>query len=251
MWYRRNLSISPAKLSSGGRVILKFEAVDWQSEVYINGKQIGKHSGGYDGFEFDITEALGGKPTAELVVGVYDPTEKGDQPHGKQYMAAFSATKASSKYTSTSGIWATVWLEFVPASHIADLHVVSSVGDASATVLVNVSLVKYSTGKPDICAQRFPVKATVSLLDGRSIVGSASAAAGAWIADAGPSSGAVVGSREVATASVELTLSPVRKRSVQTIMANFQEKLKMVCHFLDAQTLESKLPLSAQCYCVA
>ena len=80
MWYRRTLSVPAGKQSSGGRVILKFEAVDWQSEVHINGKKLGTHSGGYDGFEFDITEALGGKPTAELVVGVYDPTEKGDDP---------------------------------------------------------------------------------------------------------------------------------------------------------------------------
>ena len=70
MWYRRNITIAAAKLESGGRVLLKFEAVDWQSEVYINGHRIGRHSGGYDGFEFDITDALAGMTTAEVVVGV-------------------------------------------------------------------------------------------------------------------------------------------------------------------------------------
>ena len=56
MWYRRTLSVPAGKQSSGGRVILKFEAVDWQTEVYISGQKIGTHSGGYDAFEFDITE---------------------------------------------------------------------------------------------------------------------------------------------------------------------------------------------------
>jgi hypothetical protein len=64
-----------------------------------------------------------------------DPTEQGDQPHGKQYMAAFHASKASSKYTSTSGIWATVWLEFVPTTYLSELHIATaSVGTSSATM---------------------------------------------------------------------------------------------------------------------
>jgi hypothetical protein len=68
MWYRRNISVPAAKLD--GRVLLKFEAVDWQSAVYLNGHRVGEHSGGYDGFEYDITALLDGKTTAELVVGV-------------------------------------------------------------------------------------------------------------------------------------------------------------------------------------
>ena len=136
-------------------------------------------------------------------MGVYDPTEQGDQPHGKQYRAAFSATRASSKYTSTSGIWATVWLEFVPASYIAELHVVSTVGDASAAVAINVSLASFrgagGNTAAGVCAGGGPVAAEVSLFDGSRVVGSASGAAGPWTAD-GPL-------RKVATASVTLTLS--------------------------------------------
>ena len=68
----RNIDLRPflTHARKGGRVLLKFEAVDWQSEVYINGHRIGSHSGGYDGFEFDITDAASGNATAELVVGV-------------------------------------------------------------------------------------------------------------------------------------------------------------------------------------
>ena len=134
-------------------------------------------------------------------MGVYDPTEQGDQPHGKQYRAAFSATRASSKYTSTSGIWATVWLEFVPTSYIVDLHVVSTVGDAFAAVAINVSLASFGSAirRHGICVGGGLVAAKVSLYDGSIIVGSASAAASPWTAD-GPL-------RKVATASVTLTLS--------------------------------------------
>ena len=70
MWYRRNLTVNASKLEDGGRVLLKFEAVDWHSEVYVNGHALGNHSGGYDGFQYDITGALSGKAVAELVVGV-------------------------------------------------------------------------------------------------------------------------------------------------------------------------------------
>ena len=70
MWYRRSITVPATKLEDGARVLLKFEAVDWQSEVYVNGRLLGSHSGGYDGFEYDITAELAGKTTAEVVVGV-------------------------------------------------------------------------------------------------------------------------------------------------------------------------------------
>lgn len=66
---------------------------------------------------------------------------KGNQPHGKQYKAAFNAKSASSKYTSTSGIWATVWLEYVPATYIADFEVVPSVSDGYADVTLTPHVV--------------------------------------------------------------------------------------------------------------
>jgi beta-galactosidase/beta-glucuronidase len=137
MWYRRNISIPSESLN--GRVVLKFEAVDWQTTVYVNRKQAGNHTGGYDGFEMDITELLV-NGEAELVVGVYDPTEKGNQPHGKQSRGVFKAQSPTSKYTSTSGIWATVWLEFVPRMYIADIYVQTAVAESSASVTVSATL---------------------------------------------------------------------------------------------------------------
>ena len=113
-WYRRTFQV-PEKWQ-GQRVLLHFQAVDWESAVYVNGKALGDHRGGYDAFSFDITESLKPSGTQELVVRVFDPTNDGDQPRGKQSNKARGIW-----YTSTTGIWQTVWLEPVPATHIGQL----------------------------------------------------------------------------------------------------------------------------------
>ena len=149
MWYRRNISRALQPHHARGRVLLNFEAVDWHAEVYLGGKHLGNHSGGYDGFSFDITEHMVGAAdgAVELLVGVYDPTEGGDQPHGKQYRAAFDPKGVSSKYTSTSGIWATVWLEYVGPAYIADFEIVPTVGDGFADVVMTPTVVLSSSSK--------------------------------------------------------------------------------------------------------
>lgn len=97
------------------RVLLHFGAVDWQSEVYVNGQQVGSHKGGYDSFSFDITEYLETGEN-EIVVDVYDPTDDGDQPRGKQVKDPQGIW-----YTPVTGIWQTVWMEPVSQNHISDL----------------------------------------------------------------------------------------------------------------------------------
>ncbi len=113
-WYRRSFQV-PEKWRDR-RVLLHFQAVDWECAVYVNGKPLGVHRGGYDAFTFDITDAL--KPSAdqELIVRVYDPTSSGDQPRGKQSNKARGIW-----YTPVTGIWQTVWLEAVPAARISRL----------------------------------------------------------------------------------------------------------------------------------
>jgi len=98
------------------RVMLHFQAVDWESTVSVNGKLLGEHRGGYDAFSFDITDALKPDGDQELVVKVFDPTSDGDQPRGKQANRARGIW-----YTPTTGIWQTVWLEPVPAARIGGL----------------------------------------------------------------------------------------------------------------------------------
>jgi hypothetical protein len=115
MWYRRSFA-TPADWK-GRSVQLNFGAVDWEATVYLNGKQLGAHKGGYDGFSFDISAQLQDGAN-ELIVGVYDPTDDGGQPVGKQRLEPEGIF-----YTASSGIWQTVWLEPTPAAHIARLDI--------------------------------------------------------------------------------------------------------------------------------
>lgn len=101
-------------------VLLHFGAVDWETRVVVNGVEIGTHRGGYDPFVFDITAALRAQPeqtTHELVVIVWDPSDAGPQPRGKQV-----SRPEGIWYTPVTGIWQTVWLEPVPASHLLALR---------------------------------------------------------------------------------------------------------------------------------
>jgi len=113
LWYHRSFSVPESW--RGQHVRLHFGAVDWRCEVWVNGHKIGQHQGGYDPFTFDVTDALLWNGGEEIVVCVTDPTE-GDQPRGKQ-----SRKPEGIFYTSTSGIWQTVWLEPVPATCIDSL----------------------------------------------------------------------------------------------------------------------------------
>jgi hypothetical protein len=115
LWCKR--SFNKPQLKAGEKVKLNFGAVDWQATVFVNGTQVGEHTGGYTEFSFDITAALkeGGN---ELVVKVFDPTDQGIGPHGKQVL-----NPANIYYTPTSGIWQTVWMEVVPEAYIQDLKI--------------------------------------------------------------------------------------------------------------------------------
>ncbi|MBN1421406.1 MAG: glycoside hydrolase family 2 [Planctomycetes bacterium] len=115
VWYRRTFEI-PADWA-GKRVLVHFGAVDWEAKVLVNGKEIGSHRGGYDPFSFDISEALKPSGSQEIIVGVFDPTDRGDQPRGKQVLKPGGIF-----YTPATGIWRTVWLEPVPATRIAGLR---------------------------------------------------------------------------------------------------------------------------------
>jgi hypothetical protein len=117
LWYRRTVAMRAP--SAGQRVLLNFGAVDWEAEVFVDGRAVGQHRGGYDPFTFDITDALArDSATHELVVAVRDPTDAGEQPRGKQVQRPRSIW-----YTANTGIWQTVWLETVPAWHVAGLRI--------------------------------------------------------------------------------------------------------------------------------
>jgi PA14 domain-containing protein/glycosyl hydrolase family 2 len=133
MWYRRTFTV-PAnwKIGSGKRLQLNFGAVDWRTEVYVNGTKVTEHKGGYDKFSADITDALKPGRTQELIVGVYDPTDSANgenPPVGKQRL-----DPSGIWYTPTSGIWQTVWMEPVATDHVDSLKLTPDVGAGTLTV---------------------------------------------------------------------------------------------------------------------
>lgn len=119
LWYRKRFSVPTAML--GKHILLHFGAVDWQCEVFINRHSVGKHTGGYCAFSFDVTEYLT-EGENELVVCVYDPTESGWQQRGKQVNDTHGFW-----YTATSGIWQTVWLEAVSDVYVQKLRFVPNI----------------------------------------------------------------------------------------------------------------------------
>ncbi|MFD7179552.1 PA14 domain-containing protein [Streptomyces sp. NPDC059904] len=133
MWYRRTFTVPAGwKVGDGKRLQLNFGAVDWQSEVYVNGTKVAEHKGGYDKFSADVTDALKPGRAQELIVGVYDPTDAqgGENPPvGKQRL-----DPSGIWYTPSSGIWQTVWMEPVAADHAADLKITPDVEAGKATV---------------------------------------------------------------------------------------------------------------------
>ena len=118
LWYHR--TFTAPDLTGRKRLLLHFGAVDWETKVFVNGKEVGEHRGGYDPFTLDITEAVTPRAENDLVVAVFDPTNS-YQPKGKQNFKKF-AKPGGIAYTASSGIWQTIWLEAVPASHIDSLR---------------------------------------------------------------------------------------------------------------------------------
>ena len=136
VWYKREFEITKKQLE--GRVVLHFGAVDYKTTVYINGNKCGSHKGGYVSFSFDITDyAVLGKNT--VTVHAMDDTRSRMIPSGKQ------SEKYSSwgcYYTRTTGIWQTVWLEFLPEAHIKSVKYITDINNAT----VNINAVLCGSG---------------------------------------------------------------------------------------------------------
>ncbi len=108
VWYRRTVDI-PADWQ-GRRVLLHFQAVDYDATVWVNGKEAGRHRGGWTGFTCDLGGIAGPGETATIVLRARDP-DRVSQPRGKQ---AGTYAPVGCHYTRTTGIWQTVWMEPVP-----------------------------------------------------------------------------------------------------------------------------------------
>ncbi|WP_073231454.1 glycoside hydrolase family 2 protein [Pedobacter caeni] len=131
LWYKNNITI-PAAMKNQ-EVLLHFGAVDWQAEIFVNGKSAGQHQGGFDPFTFNITSLLKKGGAQEIKVRVWDPTDEGPQPRGKQVRKPEGIW-----YTPVTGIWQTVWLESVPKTHIISTQQTPDIDAKTLSVNVNV-----------------------------------------------------------------------------------------------------------------
>ena len=128
LWYQRTFDVPSAW--RGKHILLHFGAVDWKAEVWVNDVKVGEHTGGFTPFYFDITSVLN-KGNNDLVVKVWDPSDRGEQPRGKQI-----ANPHGIWYTPVTGIWQTVWLEPVATQYITNLKTTPDIDNNSVKVEV-------------------------------------------------------------------------------------------------------------------
>jgi hypothetical protein len=119
LWYKRTFIVPHVWKKK--HILLNFEACDWETKIWVDGNEVGTHRGGYDPFTFDITKSLSQESIHTLLVSVWDPTDKGTQPRGKQV-----SSPGSIWYTPTTGIWQTIWIEPVNESYIASFRTVTN-----------------------------------------------------------------------------------------------------------------------------
>ena len=132
VWYKRSVTLSAQQLE--GSVILHFGAVDYECQVFVNGQEVGRHKGGYCSFSFDITTFVK-KGENQITVYAHDDVRNPLQPRGKQSELYYSHR---CDYTRTTGIWQTVWMEFVPKIRIQKVKYYPDVENCSVTMFVDV-----------------------------------------------------------------------------------------------------------------
>jgi beta-galactosidase/beta-glucuronidase len=132
LWYETNFSLDSKW--KGKNILLHFGAVDWKTEVWVNDVKVGSHTGGYTPFSFDITPFVKKRKNQKLVVKVWDPSNDGTQPRGKQVK-----NPEGIWYTPVTGIWQTVWIEPVNKTSITELRTTPNVDQNSVTIKANVA----------------------------------------------------------------------------------------------------------------
>lgn len=143
VWYRREVELEEKQLE--GRVLLHFGAVDYMATIYVNGEKCGTHKGGYVSFAVDITDHVhAGKNT--IVVNAADDTRSRLIPSGKQ---SDKYNSYGCQYTRTTGIWQTVWLEFVPENYIKKVKYVTDIEAGTLTIMAEL------VGKGTFLAETF------------------------------------------------------------------------------------------------
>ncbi|MEJ5994187.1 sugar-binding domain-containing protein [Pedobacter sp. Du54] len=130
LWYHTTIDIGKMKNS----IQLHFGAVDWRTDVYVNGALAGSHEGGFDPFSFNITPFLKKGSKQEIALRVWDPSDKGPQPRGKQVVKPSGIW-----YTPVTGIWQTVWIESVASTHIVSTRQTPDIDAKSLNLFTKVT----------------------------------------------------------------------------------------------------------------
>ena len=136
VWYGKNIAVTEDDLK--GNILLHFGAVDFLSHVYVNGELAGTHKGGYCSFTVDITKFLTAGEN-RIVVWAVDDVRPDAQPRGKQSRVFYSV---GCDYTRTTGIWQTVWLEYVPKTYLKKIKINAT--DLGGTVFFDTTLNAYA-----------------------------------------------------------------------------------------------------------
>ncbi len=162
LWYRKKITLP--ETFKGKRTLLHFGAVDWECKVYVNKKEVGSHIGGYCPFVLDITDALTDGEN-ELVVRAYDPTDEGWQNRGKQ-----ASETHGFWYTSTSGIWQTVWYENVSENYIRGYKITPDIDSQLLSIKTDVVgegqlLIKVYDGEKLVAEKEISADAQVEIPD--------------------------------------------------------------------------------------
>lgn len=131
IWYKRTFFIPDHW--SGRFVLLHIGASDWETTVYINGIEIGKHRGGYSPFSFDISPYLDERGVQEIIISVWDPTDQYHQARGKQKINPHGIW-----YTPVSGIWQSVWIEPVNLSSFESLKCTPDIDNGTINISTKV-----------------------------------------------------------------------------------------------------------------
>ena len=132
VWYKRTVNLTEEQCA--GRIVLHFGAVDYKAKVFVNGKKVGEHKGGYISFCFDITDFV---TIGENVITLFaeDDTRDFSIPSGKQ---SNHYDSHGCYYTRTTGIWQTVWLEFTPKSYIKSVKFYPDYKKGEVTVFADL-----------------------------------------------------------------------------------------------------------------
>ncbi len=168
LWYKRPFTVPSSWKNK--KVLLHFGAVDWRSDIWVNDIKVGTHEGGYSPFSFDVTPFLNKSGEQKLVVKVWDPSERGYQPRGKQ-----TSNPKGIWYTPVTGIWQTVWLEPVNEKFIKNVRSVPNIDNQNLKVEVFT------------CGTDFGDYYEIVVKDGETTVSTAKAASGQAVEVAVPS----------------------------------------------------------------